>query len=279
MKKNVYSTIWIIATLLLCLYAAKGYAQSDPTDKNEKELAILFQKRKDLRDSIKQFRDATNCDVIVTSSLDGEQAKPEKYLDMLANKVIEIFTNYASEVKDAIHINVVWKQEGKTYVIGNSIAVVTDNVSKNAFHEDEVLVFKNRLQGYRESVTTIASTGASEEIIWRLKELQKWKKEESTGTDKIRWALDSVAKYCGKTVYPSKQELGTLRTGSTAKDLQYMDCSELATRFVQLACGLKKVPLFTTADLAPIADAEGMYENFLQFVSGSGDKNFTDIQP
>jgi hypothetical protein len=95
--------------------------------------------------------------------------------------------------------------------------------------------------------------------------------------DRIQWALDSVSKYIGITTY--KQESGTLRTGNTKQDLEYMDCTEFVARFLQLACGLEQIPQFATGDLAPVADAEGMYGNYLQFVAGSNNKTYTDIRP
>jgi hypothetical protein len=95
--------------------------------------------------------------------------------------------------------------------------------------------------------------------------------------DRIQWALDSVSKYITITTY--KQEQGTLRTGTTAAALQYMDCAEFATRFLQLACELEQIPQFTTGDLAPSAVSGGIYGNYLQFVSGSNGDGHTDIRP
>jgi hypothetical protein len=95
--------------------------------------------------------------------------------------------------------------------------------------------------------------------------------------DRIRWALDSVAKYIGITAYG--QEIGALRTGSTTAALEHMDCTEFAARFLQLACGLTQVPSFSTAVLASVAESGGMYGNYLQFIIGSDAITFTDIQP
>lgn len=95
--------------------------------------------------------------------------------------------------------------------------------------------------------------------------------------DRIQFALDSISKYIGVVKY--KPQYGSLKTDTTAVALEYMDCTELAARFVQLACGLEKVPSFSTAMLEPYAISGGMYGEYLQFIDGSDDENFTDMRP
>jgi hypothetical protein len=115
-------------------------------------------------------------------------------------------------------------------------------------------------------------------ITAALEALQKGAKRKERDVDRIRWALDSVAKYAGRTAY--RQEVTSeLRTGTSDKALQYMDCTEFAARFLQLACGLEKVPWFTTSTLTSIAATKGIYEGYLQFIIGSNEEPFTDIKP
>jgi hypothetical protein len=100
--------------------------------------------------------------------------------------------------------------------------------------------------------------------------------KNQTSDDKIKSALDTVAEYIG-TEY--KQQTGVLRTDSTEEALKYMDCTEFAARFLQIVCGLEKTPSFSTQMLAPYADKNKIYQNFMKYVEGSDATDFTDIQP
>jgi hypothetical protein len=165
---------------MFCLLLTAGHAQD--AGATEENLAILFSKRKGLRDTIKWFKETTSCDVLITSSLNGKQQAKVSYMDRFTDKFLELLEQGASEMPNALHVNVVWKSEQGKFVINNSIAVGTELAPKKRFPADEVLVFKNRLQAYQEKVATIASSEADKEIILRLRKLQ----EESYTIDVAR---------------------------------------------------------------------------------------------
>jgi hypothetical protein len=112
----------------------------------------------------------------------------------------------------------------------------------------------------------------TKEIETKLAELQI---QTSVGT--IKTALDAVAKYVEITKY--KSESGSLRTDTTEEALEFMDCTEFAARFLQIACQLDKVPAFSSSILATTFDEKNDYGGFLKYVEESGTKDFTDIQP
>jgi hypothetical protein len=101
-----------------------------------------------------------------------------------------------------------------------------------------------------------------------------------TSDPSIKRALEKVSEYIGKVKYA--QETGSLRLGNTEEALKYMDCTEFAARFLQIACGLKEVPQITSNDLAIIARGESSdnnIANYFQHIEGSKKADFTDIRP
>ena len=90
--------------------------------------------------------------------------------------------------------------------------------------------------------------------------------------DPIQKALTEIEKYIGRAYH---NDSGALRTGTDEAALAQMDCSELACRFLQLACGLDAVPNMTTADFKSIKD--GTVSVSIEYVDGSDTKTHTDI--
>ena len=107
-----------------------------------------------------------------------------------------------------------------------------------------------------------------------VKDLKKYIYKTMLQEDPIQKALTIIETYIGKTY---NQDSGTLRTDTTEEALERMDCSELACRFLQLACGLDNVPNLTTADFADIAKIGS--NEYVQYIAGSKQNTYTDIKP
>jgi len=121
-------------------------------------------------------------------------------------------------------------------------------------------------------VSTRVERRYSQEIETFLENLKN-----QTSDKKIKVALDEVSKYIG-TKYKQQTDY-SLRTDSSEEALEYMDCTEFAARFLQIACELEKVPSFSTQILVPYAKNDKIYGGFMEFVEGSDATDFTDIRP
>jgi hypothetical protein len=92
-----------------------------------------------------------------------------------------------------------------------------------------------------------------------------------TSDTEIKKALEEVAKYIGKTKYGKKGS----RTGTSEEALEYMDCSEFACRFLQIACGLEEFPPMSSGSLRDKKD----FSSYLKYIKGSDAIDFKDIRP
>jgi hypothetical protein len=237
LKNNKRLTIIPVLWLLL----TAGYAQE--VDTNEKDLAILLSKSKELGDAIKWFKETTNCNVIVTSSLNNELQPKVSFKEKFTDMFLKMLAQEASEVSGVLHIDVVWENEQDSYVINNSITVGVELAPKKGFPPDELLAFKNHLQEYQEKVVTIADSKVEEEIILRLRKLQ----EESYTIDVARlkfthqFSFDvsslschwcsSNEKCCRGNVAPVKTATGKSACADGGQ-LKTNDCCNATARYI-----------------------------------------------
>lgn len=99
----------------------------------------------------------------------------------------------------------------------------------------------------------------------------------SVPNDRIQKALDYVVHQYEGTKYG--QETNSLRTDTTKAALEFMDCTELVARYLQIACGLPSVPRFYSEDLALAADKNEIFRGYLQYIENSADTTFREIHP
>jgi cell wall-associated NlpC family hydrolase len=145
----------------------------------------------------------------------------------------------------------------------------------------EAEILKELYKDFYKSFVPVSTYIDRSHIEIQVKELERMlsglQNQVSSGSDPIQKALKSVEEYIGKTKY--KQEGGSLRTDTTEEALEYMDCTEFAARFLQIVCGLEKIPSFSTEMLKSYAEKGKKYGGFIEYVEGSDDEEFTDIQP
>ena len=100
----------------------------------------------------------------------------------------------------------------------------------------------------------------------------------STGST-IQSALNAMEQLTDKHI-PYEQETSprTLRTDETPEALAKMDCSEFVSRYLKAVGLFDNVPDFTTATLANVQTFAKLYDDKLQFLEGSDEADFKDIQ-
>ncbi len=92
----------------------------------------------------------------------------------------------------------------------------------------------------------------------------------------IEKALKEMEQYIG---FPYAFGGGANRTSLDSVGTAEMDCSEFVSRFIQKACGLEKVPDYSTALMNNWIENKKFGDNNLEYLKGSDDENFKDIQP
>ena len=93
--------------------------------------------------------------------------------------------------------------------------------------------------------------------------------------EKIDKAIEEMKQYLG---FPYEYGGGASRTSMDSKGVEEMDCSEFVSRFLQKACGLEKVPEYTTQLMSDWLDNNNQGDDILEYVPGSDNLNFKDIQ-
>lgn len=110
--------------------------------------------------------------------------------------------------------------------------------------------------------------------INKLNEIWGEKQEENdVHKEKIDKAIEEMKQYLG---FPYEYGGGASRTSMDSKGVEEMDCSEFVSRFIQKACGLEKVPEYTTAYMSEKIEDKG--DNNIEYIEGSEDKGFKDIK-
>lgn len=116
-------------------------------------------------------------------------------------------------------------------------------------------------------------------MLHNIEELNKiWGEENKKDTQKerIEQAIEEMKEYLGN---PYKYGGGASRTSLDVKGTAEMDCSEFMSRFIQKACGLEKVPEYTTELMNNWIKNEKFGDDNLEYIDGSKKIDFKDIQP
>ncbi len=92
----------------------------------------------------------------------------------------------------------------------------------------------------------------------------------------IEKALKEMEQYIG---FPYAYGGGANRTSLDSVGTAEMDCSEFMSRFIQKACGLEKVPGYTTTLMKNWIRNKKYGDDNLEYLDGSKDKKFKNIQP
>lgn len=95
--------------------------------------------------------------------------------------------------------------------------------------------------------------------------------------ESIDLALSVLEGYIEKPTGYAQQTGAEYRVAETSEGLEKMDCTELACRFLKVACGLEKAPLMSSSEFSNIAN--GGASKIIQYVNNSNKETHTDIRP
>jgi hypothetical protein len=120
---------------------------------------------------------------------------------------------------------------------------------------------------------------ALQERVTILKErLSKCEKQKLSTDPKIDAALNYMQGYVDQHIAYKQQTGVELRTGDTKEALEYMDCSEFVARYLINLGVVDSKTSFATNELSSPDNLSKTFDN-LDFVNGSEEKEFNDIQP
>jgi hypothetical protein len=101
-------------------------------------------------------------------------------------------------------------------------------------------------------------------------------KMEDPNQMKIDSAIDYMEQFLGNTYKSEIDSESYLRTELSDAGTKKMDCAEFVSRYLYQVCGLKNVPVYTTAGMLLIVP-DG--DNNLKFIIGSDDNSYNNISP
>jgi predicted chitinase len=137
-------------------------------------LAQAQQIKKKTKDARKSFEDMTQCGVYLVAILNGEEIADSSDIGILEYLLSCLKENAAraATFKSAISIQVIWTG---TVTYTDSIIVKTDKVDTSLFSPESLKAFRDTIEHYRESLTSVADSKLSDRIIVALSMLREQK--------------------------------------------------------------------------------------------------------
>jgi hypothetical protein len=176
--KHINKLLCICCLLFACLpLAAQTAATGSKQGKAPKGVseawkqAVAFPKRKEIVEAIAEFKEATECPVIVNSHLQNSEAKKKS----LGQKLVETIFGMATpqDINNAARVEVLWSEQTAPLTYSPNMQGYTHMVKQGLFLQEAMDEFANNLSKYKETAPQIKDSKADLHLIAALEQLKQ----------------------------------------------------------------------------------------------------------